>query len=328
MNVPRHITGRSHAGRALVLLVALLCATPRVLAVPPLPADKRILAQVTAHLEAPATQPMHMPNAVAADSKGNVVVADGAQDRIVRFNAAGEFERVITSVGGEKLNRSTGMRFDSQDRLWIADTGNHRLLIATPDGALAEQVPLPAAESGRPCDPTDLALTPDGKRCYVVDMGNQRIVLRDNTTGQLTPMGTGGKALGEFQWPFMLCVGDQNYVYITEAIGARLQIISPEGRWAGTIGSWGVELGQLYRPKGIAVDGAGKLYVSDSTTGVVQVFSALGAVEGALCDGGGNLLRFEHPMGMCFDKAGRLYVVELKLDRVAIVTLGGERRTP
>jgi len=310
------------------LLALTLIAAPHALAVPPLPQDKRIPAQVTAHLAAPTTQPMRMPNAVAVDSKGNVWVADGGQDRIVRFGPDGHFDRAFTSIGSEKLNRPVGMKVDAADRLWIADTGNHRLLIAGADGQLAEQITLPAAPSGRACDPTDVALTPDGKRCYIIDMDNQRALIRDNASGQFKSMGEGGKALGQFEWPFMICVGDQDYVYITEAIGARVQMISPADRWAGAIGSWGVELGKLYRPKGIAIDRNGKVYVSDSTLNVVQVFSSRGAIEGALTDAAGNLLRFQHPMGLCFDKAGRLYVVELSADRVAIVTIGGAAAAP
>jgi sugar lactone lactonase YvrE len=308
----------------LVAWLALaLIASARALAVPPLPLDKRVAAQVTSHLAAPTTQPMRMPNAVAIDSKGDVFVADGAQDRIVRFTADGQFERFITKVGTETMDRPVGMKVDSTDRLWIADTGNHRILIAAPDGKLAEKIALPIAPSGQPCDPTDVALTPDGQRCYVVDMRNHRILIRDNASGQFTAMGAPGRAAGQFEWPFMACIGDEKYFFVTEAIGARVQVISPTDKWAGVIGSWGIELGQLYRPKGIAADQHGRLYISDSTTDVVQVFSQRGSLQGALTDAAGNLLRFEHPMGLCFDSAGRLYVVELTANRVAVVTLDG-----
>jgi sugar lactone lactonase YvrE len=119
----------------------------------------------------------------------------------------------------------------------------------------------------------------------------------------------------------MIASDSQQYVYITEAIGARVQAISPANRWAGGISSFGVELGQLYRPKGIAIDGKGRLFVSDSTLQVVQAFDSSGAIEGVLTDEQHRPLRFEHPMGMCFDSAGKLYVVELKANRVAVVSL-------
>jgi sugar lactone lactonase YvrE len=125
----------------------------------------------------------------------------------------------------------------------------------------------------------------------------------------------------------MICMGAEDYVYVTEVLGARVQRISPSDRWAGQVSRWGVELGQLYRPKGIAADDDGRLYVSDSTLGVVQVFSSRGITEGALTDEVGNALRFQHPMGMCLDSTGRLYVVELGADRVAIVQRQDSRKS-
>jgi hypothetical protein len=169
-----------------------------------------------------------------------------------------------------------------------------------------------------------LALSADGKICYVVDMTNHRLLKRDNSGngGPWKAMGSGGRGLGQFQWPFVLCIGAENYVYVVETIGARLQEVSPDDQWAGTISTFGVELGQLYRPKGIAADAKGRIFVSDSTLNVIQVFGPRGSVEGALCDAAGNLIKFEHPMGLCFDKTGRLYVVELRANCVTVVKLG------
>ena len=119
----------------------------------------------------------------------------------------------------------------------------------------------------------------------------------------------------------MICLGPDNYVFVTETIGTRIQKISPSDQWAGLIGQWGVQLGQLYRPKGVAADSHGNIFVGDSTLKAVQVFTFTGQVKGVLTDREGNILRFAHPMGMCFDKKGRLYVVELLADRVAVVEI-------
>ena len=308
-------------GIAWFMAAALIMTTAAaVAAVPPLPPEKRIVAQVTGYLAAPEPHPMQMPNAVACDAAGTICVADGAQDRIVRFTAEGKLQSAIHLVGSAELNDPTGLRFDARGGLWIADTGNHRILVMSPDGQLVQEIIPPATADGKPCNATDVALTADARRTYVVDMKNQRILIRDNTGGQWQSLGEGGQALGQFQWPFMACISNQGDLLVTEVIGARVQLLSRADKWAGTFGSFGVELGELYRPKGITVDSAGRIFVSDSTTNVVQVFSAGGASLGALTDTRGNLLRFAHPMGMCFDPRGRLLVVELSANRVAIVT--------
>jgi sugar lactone lactonase YvrE len=119
----------------------------------------------------------------------------------------------------------------------------------------------------------------------------------------------------------MLAMGPEDHVVVTESVGARLQLISADNRWAGQIGHFGVAMGDLYRPKGVAVDATGRIFVGDSSIGVVQVFDDAGKLLGVLTDPGGQPLRFNHPMGMRFDAAGALYVVELGANRIAVVAL-------
>jgi sugar lactone lactonase YvrE len=257
-----------------------------------------------------------MPTDVAIDSKGTVFVVDGVNNRIVRFGATDN----ALSPFAPSMNRPVGIFVDRNDHLWIADSGNHRVLRLSAEGAVDETIEVPN-DRGMPAKPTDLLLTPDSSRLYVVDNDNHRLLIRNQKSYEWTVLGASGKSLGQFQYPFMIASDSQQYVYITEAIGARVQAISPANRWAGGISSFGVELGQLYRPKGIAIDGKGRLFVSDSTLQVVQAFDSSGAIEGVLTDEQHRPLRFEHPMGMCFDSAGKLYVVELKANRVAVVSL-------
>jgi len=302
-------------------LVVVLATAAASLALEPVPAGIRIPATIAGTLAAPADDPMHMPTDVALDSTGRVFVADGANDRIVVLRSNGTFDRAVKMIGQEKLSRPIGLCVDATDRLWIADSGNHRLLVAAPDGRLVTRVEVPAPENGRPFQPTDVVVTPDGRRAYFTDNDNHRIGIRDNQTGDISFMGRFGEGLGQFRWPFMVALAPDGYLYITEAIGARAQRLSPADRWAGQVGRWGVDLGQFYRPKGVVVDHHGRSYISDSTLCVVQVFTPLGAVIGTLTDPSGRPLKFQHPMGMAFDAAGRLYVVELLGNRVAIVNL-------
>ncbi|MGA2499731.1 MAG: NHL repeat-containing protein [Tepidisphaeraceae bacterium] len=290
---------------------------PAVLAAVPIPADKAIVATVERHIEMPAgQQPMHMPNAVAVDSLGAVFVSDGADNRIVRFGPKGEFTNIIE--GG--FSQPDGIFVDRSDKLWIADAGNHRVVCTDAGGKVLDTIALPANKD-KAAKPTDVLLTPDGSRMYVVDNANHRILIRDTRAGTWTVMGSAGSALGQFQYPFMIAIGEENYVYVTEAVGGRAQMISPTDRWAGQVSRWGVELGQVYRPKGIATNSRGQVFISDSTLCVVQVFSARGLLEGILTDDQRQPLHFQHPMGMCFDASGKLYVVELKANRVAVLSL-------
>ena len=288
-------------------------------AVAPLPEDKRVPAVVVGTL-APENPAFHMPTDVAVDSKGNVYVADGARDRIVTFGPDHRNRSATTQPAKQPLKRPVGVSIDTKDNLWIADTGNHRVVVIGPEGNLVADMPLPKA-AGKEADPTDVMVTPDGGRVYVVDNRNHQVLVRDGDIGFWSVLGRRGNAIGQFEFPFMAAIGNDNDVLVSEAIGSRVQTITRDDRWAGVIGSWGVELGQFHRPKGIATDKTGQIFVGDSTLNVIQVFDARGRVQGVLTDRDGRPLYFKHPMGMAFDGQGRLYVVELFANRVAVVSL-------
>jgi DNA-binding beta-propeller fold protein YncE len=291
------------------------------LAATPIPPENQIPATITRTIAGPTTNPLIMPTDVAIDAQGSVFVADGVNDRIVRFTPTGDLDSILRGPADSPLSRPIGVAIDPAGNLWISDTGNHRLVVRSADGASQKILDLPAAAPDKPADPTGLVVRADGKRTYVVDCGNHRILERDNATGRWTALGEWGISLGQFRWPFMLAMGEEDHVLICESIGSRVQQISSTDRWAGQISHFGVALGDLYRPKGVAADKSGRIFVGDSTMGVIQVFDEGGNCLGALTDDAGQLLRFDHPMGMHFDSAGNLYVVELSANRVAVVAL-------
>jgi DNA-binding beta-propeller fold protein YncE len=300
----------------MVIAMALIA-----IAAAPIPPQNRLPATVTRTITAPAANPLTMPTDVAVDSAGHVYVADGVNDRIVRFSPRGEVDTVLRGPDDSPFSKPIGIATDTSGSLWVSDTGNHRLVVCSADGGTQQIIQLPAAAPDKPADPTGLVVRADSLRTYVADCGNHRILVRDNRTGQWTLLGEWGISLGQFRWPFMLCMGEENHVLICESIGARIQQISSANRWGGQISHFGVALGDLYRPKGVAADSAGRIFVDDSTLGVIQAFDPDGNVLGVLTDDAGQPLRFDHPMGMHFDSAGFLYVVELGANRVAVVSL-------
>jgi DNA-binding beta-propeller fold protein YncE len=287
----------------------------------PIPTENRIPASVTRIIQSPKDHPTTMPTDVAVDALGYVYVADGVNDRIVRFAPDGKFDAVLLGPKDSPLSRPIGVAIDRDGALWIADTGNHRLLVRSAEGRDYKVISIPPAAPDKLADPTGVVVRSDGMRTYVADCGNHRVLVLNNTSGQWKSLGEWGISLGQFRWPFMVCMGPEDHVVVTESVGARLQLISADNRWAGQIGHFGVAMGDLYRPKGLAVDGLGRIFVGDSSLGVIQAFDDAGKVLGVLTDDAGQPLRFDHPMGMRFDRAGLLYVVELGANRVSVVTL-------
>ena len=287
----------------------------------PIPADKQVPMRTVHYLAAPEATPLHLPTDVAVGREGRTFVADGANDRIVYFTAAGDYAGAVAQLGNVTFDQPLGIATDNLGNLWIADAGHRRLVCLDPNLQLRELIDLPS-EPNQPADATDVAVSNGAARCYVVDNDNQRIMVYDRGKGTWQNLGERGKALGQFQWPFMICLGLENYLYVSEAIGARVQRINPDERWSGQLGSWGVELGHFYRPKGLAADRRGRLFVSDSTFGVIQIFGPWGELIGAVTGENGQIMQFQHPMGLAFDAADLLYVVEMTAGRVAVLQPG------
>lgn len=302
-----------------MILVLLLTALP-ARAVEPVPPDKALTMHVARTITAPPDAPLEMPTDVALDANNRIYVVDGVNHRVVRFSPDGSFDGVLIGDSETQLERPIGATCDAQNRVWVADSGNHRVVVFDAAGGVEQIIDLPALRDGHEADPTDIVVTPGGERAYVVDNDNHRLAVRDNASGVWSTMGKAGPAIGQFQYPFMIAADREGNRFVTNVIGASVQIIDPEDGWSGQIGSWGVQLGRLYRPKGVAVDANNRIFVSDSSLGVVQAFDQRGRLVGVLADADGRPHVFEHPMGMCFDSNGRLYVVELRANRVAVVS--------
>ena len=67
---------------------------------------------------------------IAVDSLGNVYLSDPEGNRILKFNNQGEFLYYWGDFGvtSDRFNLPIGLAVDEQDGLWVADSGNHRLL--------------------------------------------------------------------------------------------------------------------------------------------------------------------------------------------------------
>ncbi len=300
-------------------------AAPLLAEVRPLPEAQRISVATTEVITFEIEPPLRMPTDVAVDREGRLILADGVNQRLIMRDAEDKSVRVIEKVAGTSLDNPVGLTLDRRNALWIADAGHgalFRLTEAQRDSREGgTRIPLPTSDNGRACDVTDVAVSQDGSRVWIVDNDHHRLLFRDGESGTWTPVGTAGNGVGQFQWPFMLAMGPDDVLFVTEAIGSRVQQVTPELRWRGQIGRWGVQPGELYRPKGIAVDADKRIYVTDSTLGVVQVFAPDGKLHGVLTDRDGRPTRFEHPMGLTFDSQGRLYVVEMQRHAVRQVTL-------
>ncbi|MBI5408080.1 MAG: NHL repeat-containing protein [Nitrospirae bacterium] len=267
------------------------------------------------------------PSDVSVSRDGFIYVVDGVNNKIKVFNQSGKFIFSFGKKGGGngEFNFPLGIDIDSTGRVYVADSGNHRVQAFNSTGGFLGQIKI-SSKSGRPADPTDVAIDESGNKLYVADNNNHYILVYSLATGQLIDTyGSPGEGEREFRYPFLMDLDKHNYLFVADVINTRVQVLNPEGRYVTSIGGWGVEKGEFFRPKGVALDDD-KVYVSDSYMGVIQVFRSSGEFYSAVGDASkGTVRRFTTPVGLFIDgKNKRLYVVEMFAERVSVYGIGGE----
>ncbi len=278
---------------------------------------------------------MAKPFAVAVH-RGRIYVSDTQQRAVLLFDLPGQRVKVIGERGPGTLVKPMGLALDrARGKLYVADVTARRIQVYDSEG---EHL----ATWGRDVAmrrPVGIALSPEGDRLYVVDVGGvdsdrHRVWVFDTRTGSLAfHFGQRGVRLGEFNLPIHAATGPDGTLYVVDGGNFRVQAFDPEGRPLFAFGAPGRRSGQFSRPKGIAVDAAGRIYVVDAAFGNVQIFDSQGRLlmhlgERATRGGPG---RFMLPSGCAVDEAGRLFVVDQffrKIDVFRPATLPPWERLP
>jgi len=82
----------------------------------------------------------------------------------------------IIDNDGLGLQGASGLAIDSHDRIFISDTGHHRIVICTPEGSYITHFGIEGDGPGELKRPCGLDITNDGT-IVVADSGNKRLQL-------------------------------------------------------------------------------------------------------------------------------------------------------
>jgi sugar lactone lactonase YvrE len=116
------------------------------------------------------------PNGVCLDTKGNIIVADSNNARMVIFSQNGEeVPRILDGIknGENKLSVPRGVVVDSRGNIWLADLLTHKISIFTNNKLNIQFGGLGMAD-GELYFPNSLELSQDGN-LYVLESGRGRV---------------------------------------------------------------------------------------------------------------------------------------------------------
>jgi DNA-binding beta-propeller fold protein YncE len=251
------------------------------------------------------------PFAVDFDSQGRVLLTDTGHSALIRIDEAERRFDVLGTQGSVRLSVPLGIHVGPDDTIYVADAGLHQVVALTPEGGIAAVY----GGGGQLKNPTDVVLSPDGKRLYVADSKGDIVVAYDVGSGNLIKtIGSSGAGEGAFRFPTSLAFGPEGYLYVVDQLNSRVQVFDADDEYYDTFGSLGVGFAQFVRPKDVAVDEVGFIYVTDNAFNNVQLFDADFTLLTFIGSGGDGPGRFNGASG-----------VAVQGDRIAVVDQLGKR---
>jgi sugar lactone lactonase YvrE len=179
--------------------------------------------------------------------------------------------------------------FDLQgDRIYIADTYNHRIKVIGTDGSYKFVIGYNSTSGDSSyhfARPRGCAVGPDGK-IFVSDADNNRIQIFDNNGTFVKSLSTSGLAVFDnkhFNNPESIVTDDQGTLYIADTNNHRVQVYDRFGVYKFTLGSSskreaGSDNSHLFLPTDLDV-GNGLIYVADKGNTRVQIFTLDGVYQ-------------------------------------------------
>ena len=180
---------------------------------------------------------------------------------------------------------------------------------------------LSSAGAGALAMPTDVAIGAAG-RLYVVDGGNNRIVIYSPDGDYIKSVGREGKGNLEFAGPIGIGTDTTGHVYVADSGNHRIQVLDTDG---GFVRAIGLVDGQVsVRPVDVAVSEiSGDLFVTCNNTHKVMKLSSEGKVLKTWGGEGTTPDRFRYPATIAV-RQGKVAVVDVLNTRVQVFDEKGD----
>ena len=261
---------------------------------------------------------------LAIDGSGNFYITDRGSGlhRIKVFSPSGQFLRQFGAYGsGEgELNIPYGVVV-GDDRVYVADHGNHRLAVFDVQGNWVANW----GSRGSRDEVYDFGLAIDADGNTFVSDRNKNIIKKFSPDMTLIrSFGSPGSGDGQFNGVLEMAIGSNQRLYVVDHSGHRVQYFDLEGNFLGKFGTEGSGNGNFKFPWGIAVGRDDRVYVSDRDNHRVQIFDANGNYLNQFGRQGTFYGQFQSPHALSVAPNGNLAVADAKNLRIQIFDADGQ----
>ena len=252
------------------------------------------------------------PYGLGIDSKGRVYVADTFVSAVFIFNLEEKTTQLLRNGIEAQWETITGLTVDDADRVFVVDSGKHRISVFSKDLKLETYFGDDQLKT-----PTGIAVDPENRLIYVVDTEKEHVAVFDADTFKFVrnigrPMkDVSDDAPGAMAKPTNVTVDEDALVYVSDTLNDRIQVFDADGNFVRMWGKEGDAAGYFARPKGLSIDSDGHIWVADAFLNYVQIFDQDGHLLGYMGGGGTYPGQFSVTADVLVDrKTNRVFVTD------------------
>ncbi len=265
------------------------------------------------------------PADVAIDAQRNIYVVDKENNRIEKFDGAGNFLKAFGTKGSGdgQFNTPTAIAVDPEGDVWVADQFNSRVQQFSKEGAFISKFGSYGSEAGKLGLPQGLAIDAAGN-LYVADALPSRIQKFKPNGEFLELIAASGSGAGQVSSPAGLDIDAEGNLWVADRSNNRAQAFNPAGEF---LRQWQGSGAAAFKPFAIDVDAKGTVWVGDTEHHRVEGFTPYGALLaefGEQGSGDGQLNLSKTPSGLIADPSGDIWVTDTGNQRVGRWLAGGD----
>jgi len=264
------------------------------------------------------------PRAIAAASNDEIYAVD-MTGRIQVFTRQGQYLRGWRTPE-VYVGKPSGLSFDREGNLMVADTHYFRVLFYTPQGELLKDKTIGGVMGNGPGEfgfVTD-AVQDSAGNYYIGEYGEfDRIQKFDKNGRFLFQWGGHGEEPGQFIRPQNLAIDSNDHIWVADACNHRIQVFDATGGSAKLLDCWGVQgeaKGEMRYPYDLALeetsDGKVNVYVCEFGNHRIQKFSGKGQPLAMWGVSGRRQGQLHQPWAIARDSHGSVHILDTYNHRI------------
>lgn len=211
------------------------------------------------------------PFTLFINNRDEVFVTDVKRNDIQVFDADGKFLRRIQVATGDGMEalRPNGLHVLDDGRLVMTDTGNHRILVTSPEGTILVAKGEKGVDAGQFIFPDELTVSADGVISVVGPITCR--IQQFNLAGEfLGSFGGVGEGAGQFGRPKGIALDPQGMIWVSDGMSNMIQGFNAAGEIQSILGSVEENV-QFTTPRGVHFHD-GQLFVVQRLANKVAVY--------------------------------------------------------